>query len=63
MRTVTYSWLAVVLGVAGAAIGWLGLAGWIAAAVLLASVAMHVAGNAVGTRPGRRPTQCSASAQ
>ena len=50
MRTVTYSWLAVVLGVAGAAIGWLGLAGWIAAAVLLASVAMHVAGNAVGTR-------------
>ncbi|MEX0671294.1 MAG: hypothetical protein WD060_12655 [Pirellulales bacterium] len=50
MRSVTYSWLAVVLGVAGAAIGWLGLAGWIAAAVLIASVAMHVAGNAIGTR-------------
>lgn len=50
MRPVTYSWLAVVLGVAGAAIGWLGLAGWIAAAVLIASVAMHVAGNAIGTR-------------
>lgn len=50
MRPVTYTWLAVVLGVACAAIGWLGLAGWMAAVVLLASVAMHVAGNAVGTR-------------
>lgn len=50
MRLVTYSWLAVVLAVACAAIGWLGLAGWLAAAVLLASVAMHVAGNAIGTR-------------
>lgn len=50
MRPVTYTWLAVVLGVACAAIGWLGLAGWMAAAVLLASLAMHVAGNAVGTR-------------
>ena len=50
MRLVTYSWLAVVLAVACAAIGWLGLAGWMAAAVLLASVAMHVAGNAIGTR-------------
>lgn len=50
MRPVTYTWLAVVLGVACAAIGWLGLAGWLAAAVLVASVAMHVAGNAVGTR-------------
>jgi len=50
MRPVTYSWLAVVLGVACAAIGWLGVAGWIAAAVLAASVAMHVAGNAIGTR-------------
>ncbi len=49
MRLVTYSWLAVVLAVACAAIGWLGLAGWIAVAVLLASVAMHVAGNAIGT--------------
>jgi len=50
MRLVTYSWLAVVLALACAAIGWLGLAGWMAAAVLLASVAMHVAGNAIGTR-------------
>jgi hypothetical protein len=50
MRLVTYSWLAVVLAVACAAIGWLGLAGWMAAAVLLASVGMHVAGNAIGTR-------------
>ncbi len=50
MRPVTYSWLAVVLAVACAAIGWLGLAGWMAALVLLASVAMHVAGNAIGTQ-------------
>ena len=50
MRPVTYSWLAVVLGLACAAIGWLGLAGWMAAFVLAASVAMHVAGNAIGTR-------------
>jgi hypothetical protein len=50
MRPVTYSWLAVVLGLACAAIGWLGLAGWMAAFVLAASVAMHVAGNALGTR-------------
>jgi hypothetical protein len=42
--------LAVVLGRACAAIGWLGLAGWMAAFVLAASVAMHVAGNAIGTR-------------
>lgn len=50
MRPVTYSWMAVVLAVACAAIGWLGLPGWIAAAVVAASVAMHVAGNAIGTR-------------
>ena len=50
MRLVTYSWLAVVLALVCAAIGWLGLAGWMAAAVLVASVAMHVAGNAIGTR-------------
>jgi hypothetical protein len=50
MRLVTYSWFAVVLAIACAAIGWLGLAGWMAAAVLLSSVAMHVAGNAIGTR-------------
>jgi len=53
MRPVTYSWLAVVLGVACAAIGWLGLAGWLAVAVVIASVAMHVAGNAIGTRLGK----------
>jgi hypothetical protein len=50
MRPVTYSWLAVVLGIACAAIGWLGIAGWMAAFVILASVAVHVAGNAIGTR-------------
>jgi len=50
MRLVTYSWMAIVLAIACAAIGWLGLAGWLAAVVLLASVAMHVAGNAIGTR-------------
>jgi hypothetical protein len=50
MRLVTYSWLAVVIGVACAAIGWLGLAGWMAALVVAASLAGHVAGNALGTR-------------
>lgn len=50
MRLVTYSWLAVVLAVACAAISWLGLAGWMAAVVVLASLAAHVAGNALGTR-------------
>lgn len=50
MRPVTYTWLAVVGGVACAAVGWLGLAGWLAVVVLAASVAMHVAGNALGTR-------------
>ena len=50
MRPVTFSWLAVILGVACAAIGWLGLAGWLAALVLAGCVAVHVAGNALGTR-------------
>lgn len=50
MKLSTYSWLAVVVAVAVAAIGWLGLAGWMAVLVLLASIAMHVAGNAIGTR-------------
>lgn len=50
MRLATYSWFAVVLALACAAIGWLGLAGWMAVAVVVASVAMHVAGNAIGTR-------------
>ncbi|MFM7109199.1 MAG: hypothetical protein ACKOZU_11500 [Planctomycetaceae bacterium] len=49
MRPVTFSWLAVLLGVACAAIGWLGIAGWIAAVVLAGCVAVHVAGNALGT--------------
>jgi hypothetical protein len=50
VRTVTYSWLAVVIGVACAAIGWLGIAGWMAVAVVAASIAAHVAGNALGTK-------------
>ena len=50
MRLVTYSWLVVVVAVACGAIGWVGLPGWIAVAVLIASVAMHVAGNYLGTR-------------
>ncbi len=50
MRLFTYFWLAIGLGLACAAIGWLGLAGWIAAVVIAASVAAHVAGNALGTR-------------
>jgi hypothetical protein len=50
MRLVTYSWLTVVIAVACAAIGWLGLAGWMGTVVVLASIAMHVAGNAIGTR-------------
>jgi hypothetical protein len=49
MQPVTYSWLVVVVAVACAAIGWLGIAGWIAVAVVIASVGMHVAGNALGT--------------
>lgn len=50
MNRSTYSWLAVVLAVVAAAIGWLGLAGWLAVVVVLASIGMHVAGNAVGTK-------------
>ncbi len=50
MRLVTYVWIAVLVGLACAAIGWLGLAGWLAAVVVAASVAAHVAGNALGTR-------------
>lgn len=50
MRLTTYSWLAVVIGVSCAAIGWLGLAGWLAVVVVVASVGAHVAGNALGTR-------------
>lgn len=50
MRLVTYSWMTVVVAVVCAAVGWLGLAGWMAVVVVLASIAMHVAGNALGTR-------------
>ena len=46
----TYTWLAVVVAIACAAIGWLGIAGWLGAAVVAASIAAHVAGNALGTR-------------
>jgi hypothetical protein len=68
MRFSTYAGIAVALGLACAAIGWLGLAGWLAVAVVLASIAMHVAGNAIGTSlrdtadrrlervPGQAPT-------
>jgi hypothetical protein len=49
MRPATFTWLAVVIAVCCAAIEWLGIAGWIAAAVLVASVAMHVIGTALGT--------------
>lgn len=50
MPLVTYSWLAVALAIACAAIGWLGIAGWMATVVVAASVAAHVAGNALGTK-------------
>lgn len=49
MRLVTYAWLVIVIALIVAAIRWLGLAGWMALVVLAASVAMHVAGNAIGT--------------
>jgi hypothetical protein len=49
MRFSTYAGIAVALGLASAAIGWLGLAGWLAVVVVAASIAMHVAGNAIGT--------------
>ena len=49
MRLRTYAGIAVALGLACAAIGWLGLAGWLAVVVVLASIGMHVAGNAIGT--------------
>ncbi len=49
MRQSTFVWLAVMLGLACAAISWLGLAGWLAVVVVVASIAMHVAGNCIGT--------------
>jgi len=45
----TFSWLAVVVGVTVAAVGWLGIAGTLAILVGIACVAAHVAGNAIGT--------------
>jgi len=50
MQLGTYTRLTVLLGVAAAAVGWLGVAGWLAVVVLLASIGLHVAGNFVGTR-------------
>lgn len=50
MRLGSYLWLTILIGVACAAIGWLGLAGWLAAMVIAGSVAAHVAGNALGTK-------------
>ena len=50
MQFKTFLWLSVALAVAFAAINWLGLAGWLAAIVVLGSIGMHVAGNAIGTR-------------
>lgn len=49
MKLVTYAWLAIVVALTVASIRWIGLAGWMAVVVLTASVAMHVAGNAIGT--------------
>ena len=50
MPLVTYTALAVVVALVCAAIGWLGIAGWLATVVVAASLAAHVAGNAIGTR-------------
>lgn len=50
MKLVTYTWLVVIVALVVASIRWFGLAGWMALVVLTASVAMHVAGNAIGTR-------------
>jgi hypothetical protein len=50
MRFGSYCALALLIGIACTAIGWLGLAGWLAAMVVVGSLAAHVAGNALGTR-------------
>lgn len=50
MRLGSYISIAVLLGLACTAIGWLGLAGWLAALVIAGSLAAHVAGNAIGTK-------------
>lgn len=49
MSLKTYSWLVVMVGVAVAAVGWLGLPGAMAILVGLACLLAHVAGNAIGT--------------
>jgi Na+(H+)/acetate symporter ActP len=50
MRLGSYLSLALFIGLACTAIGWLGLAGWLAALVIIGSLVAHVAGNALGTR-------------
>ncbi len=50
MRLQTFFWLATALAVAFSAMNWLGLAGWLATLVIFGSLAMHIAGNAIGTR-------------
>ena len=53
MRLQTFFWLAAALAVAFSAINWLGLAGWLATLVIFGSLAMHIAGNAIGTPHAR----------
>ncbi len=50
MRLHTFFWVATALAVAFSAINWLGLAGWLATLVIFGCLAMHIAGNAIGTR-------------
>ena len=50
MRLHTFFWVATALAVAFSAINWLGLAGWLATLVVFGCLAMHIAGNAIGTR-------------
>ena len=50
MQLHTFFWLATALAVAFSAINWLGLAGWLATLIIFGSLAMHIAGNAIGTR-------------
>ncbi|MDB4475937.1 hypothetical protein N9004_04185, partial [Pirellulales bacterium] len=50
MRLHTFFWLAAALAIAFSAINWLGLAGWLATLVIFGCLAMHIAGNAIGTR-------------
>ncbi len=50
MRLHTFFWFSTALAVAFSAINWLGLAGWLATLVVFGCLAMHIAGNAIGTR-------------